>query len=61
MQAIAEVESRVAVVESTLSDIQNGSQSEKREIIGTLTENVDGLQRLNSAPFQSDMFLPKSK
>jgi hypothetical protein len=43
MQAIAEVESRVAVVECTLSDIQNGGPSEKAEI-DSLTENVDALQ-----------------
>ncbi|KAG0553581.1 hypothetical protein KC19_12G022600 [Ceratodon purpureus] len=43
-QAIAEVENRVAVVECTLSDIQNGGQSSEKGV-STLTESVDELQR----------------
>lgn len=52
MQAIAEVETRVAVMESTLCDIQNGASSEKPEIIGALNESIDALQRLYSDPYQ---------
>lgn len=44
MQAIAEMESRVAVAECTLSDIQNGGMSERADI-ESMTENVEALQR----------------
>lgn len=46
MQAIAEVETRVAVVECSLNDIQNDGPWEKGEV---LTESVDALQRLHFA------------
>jgi len=47
MQAIAEVETRVAVVESTICDIQNGERLEKVEI-EALNGSVGALQRLYS-------------
>ncbi|XP_073391729.1 uncharacterized protein [Physcomitrium patens] len=43
-QGIAEIETRMVVMESTLSDIQNGEHSEKQERV-TLNDTVDTLQR----------------
>lgn len=43
-QSIAEVETRIAVVECTLSDIQHDEQSQKAEL-GMLAGSVDVLQR----------------
>jgi hypothetical protein len=47
------VENRVSVVESALSDIQNGGQSSEKREVSTLMESVDVLQRLVqfSAPY----------